>query len=663
MQTTTTSRRIALIPGDGIGTEVAASARAVLAALDARHDLGLQLDEFDWSCQRYLEEGALMPPDGLETLARYDAVLLGAVGWPDVPDHVSLWGLLIPIRRAFKQYVNLRPVRSFAGVAGPLAEAETRAIDLVIVRENNEGEYSEVGGRFGRGGPGETAIQESVFTRHGISRIADYALTVASGRGRHLTSATKSNGLVHSMPFWDEVVRERAATHPEVQLVEEHIDALAAKLVLRPESFDVIVASNLFGDILSDLAAAVTGSIGIAPSANLDPTHENPSMFEPVHGSAPDIAGKGLANPIGMLWSTALMLDHLDATEAAARLMAAIEETLRSPDPHRGHRGHCIDRAGHRRRRRPRRCATDHGVPPVADLLGLAGGSEPTHQRDHRSVEVLRERRDRAASVFLADHLADLPVLRRQVAARFVNGGQRAQAQPGLGDHRREHALQSRALRSRDQSRVEVEVAARHQSPVTGPLRALHSANGLVEGLVGRRGTRGGRDPAYGRGLQRLTGEVDVHDVLGAHDRHEDTSVRLTTQEALLDETLQRLADRAATDAEGLGQLHLVELGARGQDALDDVGADPLPHDRRERRSGNARRGAALGHCLLLEKPLAAVAASSVEALFAPDDVQQLTSYGARPHATGRKQCGACRPSQAVAPWRARGRFRCRAGC
>jgi tartrate dehydrogenase/decarboxylase/D-malate dehydrogenase len=329
MDNVTTSRRIALIPGDGIGIEVAASARTVLEALDARYDLDLRIDEFDWSCQRYLDEGALMPSDGLETLAGYDAVLLGAVGWPGVPDHVSLWGLLIPIRRAFSQYVNLRPVRSFEGVTSPLADAESRPIDLVIVRENNEGEYSEIGGRFGRGGPGETAIQEAVFTRHGITRIADYALRVASGRGRHLTSATKSNGLVHSMPFWDEVVRERASLLPEVELVEEHVDALAAKLVLRPDSFDVIVASNLFGDILSDLAAAVTGSIGIAPSANLDPTREHPSMFEPVHGSAPDIAGKGLANPIGMLWSTVLMLEHLDAADAAARLMGALEETLR----------------------------------------------------------------------------------------------------------------------------------------------------------------------------------------------------------------------------------------------------------------------------------------------------------------------------------------------
>ncbi len=324
-----TTRRIALIPGDGIGVEVAASARAVLDALDDRHDLGIRIDEFDWSCQRYLETGALMPPDGLDTLRAYDAVLLGAVGWADVPDHVSLWGLLIPIRRAFTQYVNLRPVRSFEGVTSPLADGENRPIDLVIIRENNEGEYSEIGGRFGRGGPEETAIQEAVFTRRGISRIADYALELASGRGRRVTSATKSNGLVHSMPFWDQVVRERAALRPEVDLVEEHVDALAAKLVLRPESFDVIVASNLFGDILSDLAAAVTGSIGIAPSANLDPTGENPSMFEPVHGSAPDIAGKGLANPVGMLWSVVLMLEHLGAGDAAARLMRAIEETLR----------------------------------------------------------------------------------------------------------------------------------------------------------------------------------------------------------------------------------------------------------------------------------------------------------------------------------------------
>jgi tartrate dehydrogenase/decarboxylase/D-malate dehydrogenase len=327
--TTPSRRRIALIPGDGIGIEVADSARQVVGRLDERFGLGLSIDEYDWSCERYLAEGAMMPDDGLATLQEYDAVLLGAVGRPDVPDHVSLWGLLIPIRRAFQQYVNLRPVRGFEGVRSPLADAPGRDIDLVIVRENNEGEYSEVGGRFNRGLPEETAVQESVFTRKGISRIADYALTIASGRRRRLTSATKSNGLVHSMPFWDEVVRERAALHPEVDLVDEHVDALAAKLVLRPESFDVIVASNLFGDILSDLAAGVTGSIGIAPSANLDPTRQHPSMFEPVHGSAPDIAGKGIANPVGMLWSTVLMLEHLQAPDAAEALMTAIEDTLR----------------------------------------------------------------------------------------------------------------------------------------------------------------------------------------------------------------------------------------------------------------------------------------------------------------------------------------------
>jgi tartrate dehydrogenase/decarboxylase/D-malate dehydrogenase len=325
------TRRVALVPGDGIGVEVAASARSVLAVLDEQHGLGLAIEDFDWSCERYLAEGAMMPADGLDTLRRYDAVLLGAVGRPDVPDHVSLWGLLIPIRRAFQQYVNLRPVRTFDGVRSPLADAQDHPIDLVIVRENNEGEYSEIGGRFNRGLPEETAVQEAVFTRHGVTRIADYALALATQRRSRLTSATKSNGLVHTMPFWDEVVRERAALQPGVQLVEEHVDALAAKLVLHPERFDVIVASNLFGDILSDLAAGVAGSIGIAPSGNLDPTRRNPSMFEPVHGSAPDIAGKGLANPIGMLWSSVLMLQHLDADEAAARLMSAIEESLREP--------------------------------------------------------------------------------------------------------------------------------------------------------------------------------------------------------------------------------------------------------------------------------------------------------------------------------------------
>src|SRR5919197_1697019 len=325
----TTSHRIACIPGDGIGHEVIPAARAVLEAAGRRHRFDFRWEEYDWSCERYEREGAMMPADGLDRLRPFDAILLGAVGAPGVPDHVSLWGLLIPIRRTFRQYVNLRPIRVFDGVASPLREA--RGVDFVVVRENVEGEYSEVGGRFGRGHPEEMAVQEAVFTRAGVTRIVDYAFELAKTRRGHVTSATKSNGIVHTMPFWDEIVRERAAGHGDVHLVEEHVDALAAKLVLRPESFDVIVASNLFGDILSDLAAAVTGSIGIAPSGNLDPTRRHPSMFEPVHGSAPDIAGKGIANPVGMLWSAVLMLEHLQAPEAAAALMTAIEETLRRP--------------------------------------------------------------------------------------------------------------------------------------------------------------------------------------------------------------------------------------------------------------------------------------------------------------------------------------------
>ena len=321
---------VAVIPGDGIGIEVVASARAVLDALDRRHGLGLTYEEFDWSCRRYLDTGAMMPDDGLETLARHDAILLGAVGWPGVPDHVSLWGLLIPIRRAFRQYVNLRPIRVFDGVESPLRYAD-EGVDFVVVRENVEGEYSEIGGRLNRGFPDEMAVQESVFTRAGVTRVVDYALDLAEERRGRLTSATKSNGIVHTMPFWDEVVAERTAKHPDVAWEQVHIDALAAKFVLDPASFDVVVASNLFGDILSDLAAAVAGSIGIAPSANLDPTRTHPSMFEPVHGSAPDIAGKGVANPVGAVWSCVLMLEHLGASEASGELMRAVETALADP--------------------------------------------------------------------------------------------------------------------------------------------------------------------------------------------------------------------------------------------------------------------------------------------------------------------------------------------
>ncbi|MDG4858996.1 tartrate dehydrogenase [Streptomyces sp. T-3] len=332
------SYRIALIPGDGIGTEVLPPARRILDTVARRHGISFEYVTYDWSCARHLREGAMMPEDGIDQLRPYDAILLGAVGHPSVPDHVSLWGLLSPLRRAFEQYVNLRPVKVFEGVPGPLRTAEPGAVDLVVVRENTEGEYSEIGGRLHRGFPQETAVQEAVFTRAGVTRVVDYAFDLAQRRPRRrLTSATKSNGIVHTLPFWDEIVAERAGLRPDVSWGQEHIDALAAKFVLDPARFDVVVASNLFGDILSDLAAAVSGSIGIAPSANLNPERDHPSMFEPVHGSAPDIAGRGIANPLGAIWSAALMLDHLghpeavaEVTDAIARLLA--KTTVRTPD-------------------------------------------------------------------------------------------------------------------------------------------------------------------------------------------------------------------------------------------------------------------------------------------------------------------------------------------
>ncbi|KOG73202.1 MULTISPECIES: tartrate dehydrogenase [Streptomyces] len=328
-----TNHRIALIPGDGIGTEVLPPAQRVLDTVGRRHGFTFSYTSFDdWSCERYLREGAMMPPDGLDRLRDKDAILLGAVGRPDVPDHVSLWGLLIPIRRGFRQYVNLRPVRVFEGIDSPVRGAVAGKVDLVVVRENVEGEYSEIGGRLHRGFPEEAAVQESVFTRAGVTRVLDHAFALAAGRRGRLTSATKSNGIVHTLPFWDELVAECGAAHPEVAWDQEHIDALAAKFVLDPARFDVVVASNLFGDILSDLAAAVAGSIGIAPAANLNPEREFPSMFEPVHGSAPDIAGRGIANPLGAIWSAALMLDHLGHPEAAADVTDAIAAVLAKTD-------------------------------------------------------------------------------------------------------------------------------------------------------------------------------------------------------------------------------------------------------------------------------------------------------------------------------------------
>ena len=327
--------RIASIPGDGIGPETVAAARRVLEVAAEIGDFALEWHEFPWGCDHYLQTGSMMDADGIEQLSTCDAILLGAVGRPDVPDHVSLWGLLIPIRRSFDQYVSLRPARLLPGVQSPL-EPSRGAIDVVIVRENTEGEYSEIGGRMFRGQPGEMAVQEAVFTRVGIERIARYAFDLARTRSGRVASATKSNGIVHTMPFWDEVVAEVAREYPDVELSRYHVDALAALLVLEPTRFDVVLGSNLFGDILSDLTAALAGSIGIAPCGNIDPSRRHPSMFEPIHGSAPDIVGRGTANPLGQIWSAALMLDHLGESSTARALERAIElvvaSDLKTPD-------------------------------------------------------------------------------------------------------------------------------------------------------------------------------------------------------------------------------------------------------------------------------------------------------------------------------------------
>ena len=317
---------IALIPGDGIGKEVIPEGVRVLKALAFQHSFDVKFVEFPYSCSYYLKHGVMMPEDGIETLRGFDAILLGAVGYPGVPDHLSLWGLLIPIRRQMEQYVNLRPVRLLPGITSPLANRTSREIDFCIVRENNEGEYSEIGGRLFAGTDRETVIQESIFTLKGVDRIMRYAFQLAQKRPeKHVTSATKSNGIIHTMTFWDERFEAVAKDFPDITTDQYHIDILTAHFVQHPEWFDVVVASNLFGDILSDLGPALAGSIGIAPSANLNPEKTFPSMFEPVHGSAPDIAGKEIANPIGTLWSVVMMLDFLGETDASYRLMRAIE--------------------------------------------------------------------------------------------------------------------------------------------------------------------------------------------------------------------------------------------------------------------------------------------------------------------------------------------------
>ncbi len=342
--------RIAVIPGDGIGQEVMPQGLRVLEAAASRFDLALEFRHFDWAhCDYYLQTGSMMPPDWKALLADCDAIYFGAVGWPDkVPDHISLWGSLLKFRREFDQYVNLRPVRLFEGVPCPLAGRKPGDIDFYVVRENTEGEYTAVGGRMFEGTEREVVLQQAVFTRTGTDRVLRFAFDMAQRRARkHVTVATKSNGIAISMPYWDERADAIAREYPDVASDKQHIDILTARFVLQPDRFDVVVASNLFGDILSDLGPACAGTIGLAPSGNLNPERNFPSLFEPVHGSAPDIAGKDIANPVAMIWSGAMMLDFLGRGTSEQALgqryqaahdaiVTAIEQTLaqgpRTPD-------------------------------------------------------------------------------------------------------------------------------------------------------------------------------------------------------------------------------------------------------------------------------------------------------------------------------------------
>ncbi len=327
-------RRIAVIAGDGIGKEVVPEGLRVLEAAARRHQLDLRFDEFDFaSCDHYAKHGAMMPEDWKARIGGHDAIFFGAVGWPaTVPDHISLWGSLLKFRREFDQYVNLRPARLMPGVPSPLAGRKAGDIDFWIVRENTEGEYSSIGGRMFEGTDREIVMQETVMSRVGVDRVLRYAFDLAARRPRkRLTSATKSNGISITMPYWDERVEAMAKHYPGVAWDKYHIDILTAHFVLNPDRFDVVVASNLFGDILSDLGPACTGTIGIAPSGNINPERNFPSLFEPVHGSAPDIAGQGIANPVGQIWAGAMMLDHLGHAEAAADIVSAIERVLAEP--------------------------------------------------------------------------------------------------------------------------------------------------------------------------------------------------------------------------------------------------------------------------------------------------------------------------------------------
>jgi tartrate dehydrogenase/decarboxylase / D-malate dehydrogenase len=329
--TNTRRYRIAVIAGDGIGKEVVPEGVRVLEAAAGKYGFELELDSFEFaSCDYYLRHGRMMPEDWKQQIGSHDAIFFGAVGWPaTVPDHVSLWGSLIQFRREFDQYVNLRPVRLMPGVPCPLAGRQPGDIDFYVVRENSEGEYSSIGGRMYAGTEREVVVQETVMSRHGVDRILRFAFELAQSRPkRHLTSATKSNGISITMPYWDERVVEMAKNYPDVRWDKYHIDILTAQFVLHPDWFDVVVASNLFGDILSDLGPACTGTIGIAPAANINPERNFPSLFEPVHGSAPDIAGKGIANPIGQIWCGAMMLEHLGEAEAGKAVVKAIETVL-----------------------------------------------------------------------------------------------------------------------------------------------------------------------------------------------------------------------------------------------------------------------------------------------------------------------------------------------
>lgn len=325
------THKIAVIPGDGIGTEVMPEGVRVLEAASKKFGIDLHFDHFDFSsCDYYLKHGQMMPDNWKEQVGTHDAIFFGAVGWPDtVPDHISLWGSLIQFRRDFDQYVSLRPARLMPGVPSPLAGRKPGDIDFYVVRENTEGEYSSIGGKMYPDTDREIVVQETVMSRIGVDRILKYAFDLAQKRPRkRLTSATKSNGISITMPYWDERVVEMAKNYPDISWDKYHIDILTAHFVLNPDRFDVVVASNLFGDILSDLGPACTGTIGIAPSGNINPEHKFPSLFEPVHGSAPDIAGKGIANPIGTIWAGAMMLEHLGHKDAHDGIMRAIEAVL-----------------------------------------------------------------------------------------------------------------------------------------------------------------------------------------------------------------------------------------------------------------------------------------------------------------------------------------------